>query len=572
MKAPGRAKISETAILFLIIVAAVLCLEIFLRKATVGTYRKEDAVTEIKEYRYSVKPSSSYCGVVQVYTFKIPKIAVRGQQLCFYVQHKYVSIRTSGERAVINRETETPHTGHTPGYYWVCIPIRLQDAGNEVKVEFTPVYKDYAASKPKFYIASKYNILKLILKNELFIFSVSTISVAIGGILAIFSFTTQFSRKDMLRMLYLSMLTLSAGIWKLMDISFIYMVYPVKGRFFYYAGAIAYVLMPVFCIRFLCYYDNDEKSRMCRKLSALCVFVSASVLLLQLFNIRDIHSESVIMMAGTTIMLFLVTGELVYRKVYTAWLMPFPFAALADLAISTLSGSSEYAVCMLLWVFINALMRGAAFIRENFLRERTMRKQAEELRDARITALMNQIRPHFIHNTLASVYYLCDEAPSKAQEVINDFMYYLQSNYNAITVKQPVPFAEELRHVQAYMAVEQVRFEGELHMTYEIEHTDFEIPALTIQPIVENSVKYGIGKGISPEHILLKTCKALHGSEVLIEDDGIGYDETPVSAGPHTGIENVRIRLALMCCGTISIERRKEGGTRVRIFIPDESS
>ena len=294
-------------------------------------------------------------------------------------------------------------------------------------------------------------------------------------------------------------------------------------------------------------------------------------ILLQVLDLKELHDFAFLFSAETALIFILVACERVLKKLSIRWILPFSITAVADLIVIKLTDSSEGAVFFLLWIFANALARGAAFIRENITRERTLRKQAEELRDARITALMNQIRPHFIHNTLASVYYLCDENPQKAQAVINDFMYYLQNNYNAITNKMPVPFEEELKHVQAYIAVEQVRFEGELNINYDnITYTDFRIPALTIQPLVENAVKYGIGQGISPETISIATRKVSRGSEVIIEDDGPGFDVNAIEGGTHTGIENVRIRLDLMCHGTLNIDSKPARGTKITIFIPTE--
>ena len=81
---------------------------------------------------------------------------------------------------------------------------------------------------------------------------------------------------------------------------------------------------------------------------------------------------------------------------------------------------------------------------------------------------------------------------------------------------------------------------------------------------------YGIGSGASPEHILLQTRKLPNGSEIVIEDDGMGFDPENITKGPHTGIENVKKRLSLMCKGTLTIESVPGKGTKTTIFIPAE--
>ena len=57
----------------------------------------------------------------------------------------------------------------------------------------------------------------------------------------------------------------------------------------------------------------------------------------------------------------------------------------------------------------------------------------------------------------------------------------------------PVPFSREMEHVKHYLHLEQIRFGDDLHVEYDIQEDDFFLPTLTIQPIVENAVKYGVG-------------------------------------------------------------------------------
>ena len=570
MRTPSARKLTGALILVLCASIAVLCIFASAYKAIAGAYRIEDTVLRIDDYEHQTETTDSYLGVKDIYRFMIPKAAARGQQLCFYVQHQYVSVLTAENRAYINSEISERHIGHTPGHYWVCLPIRQQDAGREAVIELTSVYPSFQKSDPIFYIASKYNVLELSLRKDFLLFAVCVITIASGLLLCIFSILTQFSNRDTLRMLYLGLLTLAVGIWKLMGIPFMYLLYSGNGRMLYYAGMLSLVAVPVFCTRFLYYQENGEVS-FGSKSSLFSVLVSLLIVVLQIFNIKELHDFAFFLTLEAAFICSALTVIMIRKKKADLWLYPLPIAMIADCLIIRLTASSAAANCLLLWVFLSGLVRGGSFIRENIQRERTMRKQAEELRDARITALMNQIRPHFIHNTLASVYYLCDDDPAKAKAVIKDFMYYLQNNYSAITKKTTVPFEEELHHVQAYIAVEQVRFEGELDIEYAISYLEFNIPPLTIQPLVENSVKYGIGAGISPEKILLSSRRTEGGSEVIIQDDGAGFDPQSLSKAPHMGIENVRRRLEIMCNGTLRIESEPSKGTKVTIFIPDET-
>ena len=81
--------------------------------------------------------------------------------------------------------------------------------------------------------------------------------------------------------------------------------------------------------------------------------------------------------------------------------------------------------------------------------------QQEESRQQRTRLAVAQMRPHFIYNTLMSLYYLCVKDPEKTQRVIRDFTRYLQNNFTAIAEEEAIPFTKELEHTKAYLAVEQ---------------------------------------------------------------------------------------------------------------------
>ena len=90
------------------------------------------------------------------------------------------------------------------------------------------------------------------------------------------------------------------------------------------------------------------------------------------------------------------------------------------------------------------------------------------------------MRPHFIYNTMTSIYYLCEQDPKTAQQVTLDFTNYLRKNFSAIAKDGTIPFTEELEHTRAYLAVEQIRFEGEMFVEFDTPHTAFKLPPLTL--------------------------------------------------------------------------------------------
>ena len=195
------------------------------------------------------------------------------------------------------------------------------------------------------------------------------------------------------------------------------------------------------------------------------------------------------------------------------------------------------------------------------------RKREENL-EQKMHLLSLQIRPHFICNTLLSIYYLCDEDQKRASEAILKFTDYLQKNYMAISKESLIPLSEELEHVKAYLEVEKVRYDESLFYSFDIHTDDFLIPPLTLQPIVENSVKHGIDPSGKVLNISIKAEMSDGKNTVIITDDGV-EDGGAGRGGTHIAIDNIRKRLDMMCKGTFEMKDRSGGGKIVTICIPE---
>jgi two-component system LytT family sensor kinase len=198
-------------------------------------------------------------------------------------------------------------------------------------------------------------------------------------------------------------------------------------------------------------------------------------------------------------------------------------------------------------------------------------RQVEKNAQQQANILVLQMRPHFIYNTLMSIYYLCKKDADKAQQVILDFSRYLKKNFTAIAGEDVVPFTEELEHTRAYLAVEKARYEDKLFVEFDTPVTMFRLPPLTLQPIVENAVKYGVSPGLDPLHLSIITQETKDGITVLVEDTGPGY-KAPKDNEPHVALANIRQRLSITCNGRLEITPREAGGTRVAIFLPKKAT
>ncbi|MBR4872769.1 MAG: histidine kinase [Clostridia bacterium] len=193
-----------------------------------------------------------------------------------------------------------------------------------------------------------------------------------------------------------------------------------------------------------------------------------------------------------------------------------------------------------------------------------------KLAESRISTMMSQIRPHFIYNTLGSIEQLCIIDPAKAGELVHNFAKYLRGNFGELDNPKPILMSREMEHVRHYVSIENVRF-PDMTFTFEMNSEDFNIPALTIQPIVENAIKHGLMKLPRGGTIHVVSYETETDYCISVVDDGVGFDTSALlDDRKHVGLRNIRERLKVMVNGTLEIESAVGEGTKVRITIPKE--
>ena len=193
-----------------------------------------------------------------------------------------------------------------------------------------------------------------------------------------------------------------------------------------------------------------------------------------------------------------------------------------------------------------------------------------ELAESRISTMMSQIRPHFIYNTLGSIEQLCELDPPKAGELVHNFAKYLRGNFGELDNPKPILMSQEMEHVHHYINIENVRF-PDMTFSFEMKSDDFRLPALTVQPIVENAIKHGLMKLQKGGSIRVISYETETDYCISVEDDGVGFDTSKLfDDKKHIGIRNIRDRLKVMVNGTLDIESIQGVGTKVLITIPKE--
>ena len=193
-----------------------------------------------------------------------------------------------------------------------------------------------------------------------------------------------------------------------------------------------------------------------------------------------------------------------------------------------------------------------------------------EMQDKTTSLMLSQIQPHFIYNTLATIQVLCEIDAEKAAKTIDAFSKYLRINTDALSKREPVSILEEVKHAKTYSDIEMVRFDN-VNVIFNIEDQDFKLPVLTLEPIVENAIKYGV-RAKEEGIVEVRTYKDGNKHILVVKDNGIGFNvnEIKQDGKNHVGIENVKKRVENMVHGTFEIESEVGIGTTVTITVLEE--
>lgn len=200
-----------------------------------------------------------------------------------------------------------------------------------------------------------------------------------------------------------------------------------------------------------------------------------------------------------------------------------------------------------------------------------MREQLAErdkqLLNQKVKLLQRQVSPHFIYNALTAIQALPGN-PEETKKAIGDFAKYLRESLSTIDENTPIPFKKELENVQIYFRLEKIRFGKDLQVEYDIEETEFNLPAMSVQILAENAVKHGVSVKRDGGTVRIATKREGDDIVISVEDDGVGFDATKQMDSTHIGIYNVRNRVKTMVGGELTILSEPGKGTVATIRFP----
>ncbi|MGB4984530.1 MAG: histidine kinase, partial [Erysipelotrichaceae bacterium] len=246
-----------------------------------------------------------------------------------------------------------------------------------------------------------------------------------------------------------------------------------------------------------------------------------------------------------------------------------------DFIVNPVSGATNLQIYIFntvisIIIFMMMFIYMLTFVIELYSTYRVVDKQTRnKIDDMNTTMMLSQIKPHFIYNTLGAIADMIETNPQQAIKEMNNFSRYLRRNIDILSSSDLVTFEQERSHIDTFLKIQNMRFENTITITYNIGPKDFLLPPITIQPLVENSIRHGIQpKGISGE-IIITTEENDDNYLVTVIDNGKGFTKhNNLNNEESIGLSNIEYRLKTLCNGTMSIDSKINIGTTVTLTIP----
>ena len=354
---------------------------------------------------------------------------------------------------------------------------------------------------------------------------------------------------------------------------------------------LANALLPVFCIIYASYSAKDDERRAINIVIAIAL-VDITLIIVSQFTHYIYYIDPTTNLyergAGFALVSSFAMLELVICLIYIignrnniekgrflALMSFFGLGLIAGIAQIFVYGYSLTDIAVIVCCILMLIQLLDDNFKTIFSQEIRIYKQDNEMERLRTKIALSQIRPQFIYNTLGTIEKLCDTDTVKAKEICRNLSDYMMQNLESIGTETLIPFEKELDHTKVFLKLEKMRFEGRFDLNIETETMDFEMPALTLQPLVENALTHGIYELPEGEkgRVDITTSVGDGYIKVEVKDNGVGFDSQKISreerhASETAGIKNVRERLKVMEDAELHIRSKEGEGTTADIIIP----
>lgn len=533
--------------------------------------RTDYKVSSVKpDERKEINKADTPIGVAEEYTFRLNDSIRPDTFFSFYSSHHYVNVYL-GKELVYSKGPADKSIIKTTGSSWTNVPVYEEDSEKTVTVELIPVYDNYRNRTIDFYLGNKYDIFEEQMRKDIPQIILCIIAVFVGVAIIVAELMNRIKKNSVKGMIFLGVFSILIGLFRITDARFAPFIIESKSSFLFYITMCAQLLC---VIAFAKGVRPMLKSGSRMVMDIYCVFMSAVTIvqiIMQFAAYADLREYmflnhviilfGIIMYVGCLIYDRIRNHERVLRRLSTYTSIILIIGVTADIVVfyvtRTSSGLIFSLLAMLMYVFVAGLK----------LQTRQIDRE-KQLTEGRIALMMSQIKPHFIYNTLGSVEQLCEIDPEEAAFLVHNFAHYLRGNFSELDNPKPIRLSKEIEHTRNYVSIEQVRF-PDIMVIFNLKSEDFRLPALTVQPLVENAIKHGLMKREKGGTVVISSYETASEYCVSVEDDGAGFNAGSMFDNEKSiGLRNIGERLRIMCEGKLSVDSVPGRGTKVVISIP----
>ena len=570
----------SVSFLFILTVSLLLGLLIFMtadRNVDIYRTRSSDEVTRVQNVHVQmVHDPESPLGISREYHFQLTADALsHDTYLSFQTCHHYVDVYLEKEPLYSIRPSEK-YTGiKTIGAVWVTVPLYREDIGKEIRVVLTPIYENYTGQPVSFLLGSELAVYKMQFYDALPELLLCIANFVVGSLILFIALFFMFRKQHAAEILAPGLLAIVMGLWRFTDTNFSPFLAPENTTLFFTIS----VSMLTASVILLFRSSRTQVQPGSRKLLDLGAIFAALLLtvqlVLQILGIADLRESLTITHIAIVAWVLIFTASSLYDRLHfkqnrkrknTAWVLAV--GAAADLILYYLRDTASGLLCILTAILLFVILEGFKILYNFLSQERRLVETELSLLRNRSIAMMSQIRSHFIFNILNAISGMCKYDPEKADETVVRFARYLRSNINIMENDDPLPFLTDLQHLEDYIILEQIRFGDKIQFETDIQVDDFALPPLILQPLVENAIKHGLTPKASGGTILLQTRQIGNSVQILVADDGVGFDTSIPRREGAVGLSNIQFRLTHIARGTMQIDSIPGQGTRVTLTIP----
>ena len=498
------------------------------------------------------------------------------KDLFFYSENQEVRVWIDGELIYSFLTDEVTAMLQTPGYSWHSIQLTEDMANATLQIEYTCPFERYHLGLYDMYCVGAGQSTSFLI-DDCWVLLTAALVLIILALIAYMDMLTWKQRHLRNYLHALGDLYLCSGLWLLAEIGF-YDLFFNRPILSYLLDMALLRLLPIAFWYFVCTSLPRPYPVMKWLGWVLWANLFGGIALqlcgISLVDTLALNNITIILGASVCVAVYLHSAKYmggVTRKnlLYFASAI-LMMGCLAEIVVyySGAANTSTVGVCATISLLIYTCVSHVSLVHQESvtaIEKETLEQQNKKLRN---TALMKQMKAHFIFNSLNAISALCKVNAAKADQAVQLFAKYMRAHMYLINQDDCIPFYRELDLVNAYLKVEQLRFGEELIVHFDIQYDDFDIPPLSIQPLVENAMVHGVrmrsGQGT------ISICTRIVGDwvEVIVSDDGVGFDVAKLSKDESVGLTNMKSRIMMMTDGTVDIRSKIGKGTVITICIP----